>query len=462
MKSKVKTSTGILAETISDFSENSGDYVDSFWDKVNDFQIHMATTDEEKENIFVKKSLMYLASKNYDFVEKYSQECLKLNPKNYVAHYLLSIALSSHGNSLESLEHAKLALEYHEIVIPYECSREYEKMTRPKESSKMDHFVNSGKRKMHKISNFFKGNSDEVKIYQRIAEKIHITQLIGMSLIQNEFYSEGITHFENMISDFKEFEGMYLYMIGVCYYHLHDNKKAFEHYKLAMDKGHNPNRCEMMMFMTKKNSFEDVSTIMEEKLKIEKKYKIKIPDCHLTLLSYDLVNYVISFCDYNSLVKLGETNQMFHRHMSKPEVWSERIINYRFNDYKAWNIFNKLTIKKQLNLMFKHPILQYSSVILQVQNDLTYDFSKVPLYEDRISDPVNDSVRHFLLKSAENHKNGKLLNFYSLIYYFIVPLSKHESFQIFLDLHKISKEKSNPERLPELIIDPNDLLKYFG
>jgi tetratricopeptide (TPR) repeat protein len=200
LMNKVTDSSEIFGEKVSDFSEKvSHEYLDSFLDTVNDVQIFLTFTDEEKENIFVKRSLAYAATKNYKFLQKSCMECLKLNPKNYTAHYFLSVALNSRGNHVEALEHANLALEYHEIFIPFELSQEYEKITQPKESNIFDDLVKSGKHKMNSIGNFFTGKKEVPKLHQRIVEKVHISQLIGMTLIQNEFYDEGITFFEKLI-----------------------------------------------------------------------------------------------------------------------------------------------------------------------------------------------------------------------------------------------------------------------
>ena len=58
-------------------------------EKFDNLQIFLTLTDEQKENIFLKRSLSYFQLKNYEFSERDSIDCLKLNPTNYLAHYFM-------------------------------------------------------------------------------------------------------------------------------------------------------------------------------------------------------------------------------------------------------------------------------------------------------------------------------------------------------------------------------------
>jgi tetratricopeptide (TPR) repeat protein len=432
----------------------------------DNFQLFMNFTDDEKENTLNKRSLTYIALKQYKYVERDCLDCLKLNPKNYLAHFLLSLSLGSQGRNLESLEHAKKALEYYKIVIKFESSHEYEKMIQPKEENVFNQMLKDSQSTFETFGNFFTKKEVKKEVI-RVVKEEQIYQLIGNSMLQNEFYDEGISHFKECISKLKTNLGFFYYMIGISYYHLYDKINAEKSFKEALKNGHDSKQCELMIFMNKKSYLEE-KLCEEEKQKLTSKYNnLIIPECHITLLSDDMLDYIFQFCDHRSLIQVEKTSSLFHRFISKPSIWKDRLIEINFYNQNWMDLEkDKNNSRKRMISMMKHPMFQFSKTFLYYIWTQDFDFSKIKSFENDYSYSAPDKYQYMYpfqltISIFQNHRSFDVKFDHHIFSYedehkhiFIVPEVDQSSFSNYLENHKIG-------RCEYFMMDPNEFCSYL-
>ena len=245
-------------------------------EKFDNLQINLTLTNEQKENIFLKRSLSYFQLKNYEFSERDSIDCLKLNPTNYLAHYFLCLIKLRKGKYLEALKHSEDSLKNYEKIIPFENSFEFEELRKslstPIEEEEKNFDWNTTTI-VESVGNFFSnfGKIEEVekKEIKRIIKFEKLEFLYGNCLIQNEFYEDGISYFKDLIQSSKSSKiGFYYFLIGSSYYHIYDKINAEKYFNLSKKENYNQKSCDLMIFMVKKSS-------MKEDLKLKEIESLK-------------------------------------------------------------------------------------------------------------------------------------------------------------------------------------------
>jgi tetratricopeptide (TPR) repeat protein len=466
-KEKISDNQAITEERIKNIQTLGVNHFNSMKEGFDNLQIFLNFTDEEKENTLIKRSLAYVSLKQHKYVERDCVDCLKLNPKNYLAHFLLSLSLGSQGKHLESLEHAKKALEFYKFVIKFESSHEYEKMIQPKEENVFNQMIKDSQSTFETFGNFFTKKEVKKEVI-RVLKEEQIYQLIGNCMLQNEFYDEAISHFKESISKLKTNLGYFYYMIGISYYHLHDKKNAEKSFQEALKNGHEAKQCELMIFMTNKSSME-AKLRREKKQKLTSTYKnLSIPDCHLTLLSDDMLDSIFQFCDHRSLIQVEKTNSMFHRFISKPQIWKDRLIEINF-DKQNWKDLDqdKNNSRKRMIFMMKHPMFQYSKIFLYFIWTQDYNFSGIKIYEKDILYSLLDKYQYLYpfqltMLIFQNHRSFDVKFDHHLLFsmpdehkhIFIVPKEDQKSFSNYLENYKTGE-------CVHFMMDANEFCSYL-
>eukprot|EP01080_Neovahlkampfia_damariscottae_P011241 gene11241-4061_t len=347
------------------FSTSVSEYLKSINQNFDNFQVSLTFTNEQKENLLLKRCLSYFQLKKFEFAKRDAQDCLKLNSTNYLAHYLLCLINIRQGNYLDSLNHAKEALENYDKVIPLESSFEFENMKNSLNTTEDKEF--NWNTTVKTVGGFFSnfGIGEKKKEIPRVMKIEKLEFLYGSCLLQNEYYFDGISYFEDLCSKSPKMIEFYYYLIGTSYYHLYDKKNAIKYFNLAKEYNYSSEKCDLMIFMSQKSSMKDFEIVQEIGI-LKKKYSgIKIPECHIKLLSDDVIMNILSYLNYGSIIQLGQTGTIFNHFMKKPEVWNDRIIQLR--EFNRGN-YDKMKDRKVIIQILKHPVCQHSTII--VQNDI--------------------------------------------------------------------------------------------
>eukprot|EP01080_Neovahlkampfia_damariscottae_P003933 gene3933-7143_t len=432
-----------------------------YFEKLKDLSFDSQISNEKKEILHLNYATENIELENFQKALLHCEEILKISPKNYFSHFLLSNIYNKLGLAQESINHSKKSIFYYNEVISSEVSSAInEKMEKdanspPKKPGFIKRRLKRYKReeddetiKEEKKLGFFKkrlkkyrqqdeeGSNSPIK--EDICEPIrflleedlilyHISNLLTF-----EYYVDLLDFMDEMSDHFEK--GFKSFTCGTCYYNLSEITNAIFCYKSSFEEHYQQEKSIEMIIMC----YRRLGNFEKAKFFQDKYPNLKVPECHISLLPTDEFNHIFQFMDVSSLINLSSTSKNYRKAICeskqvKGEITISSANLEKLHHYYLEFIYTGINGNKNLNYI----------LFIEFLTELIF---QCPLKYMPISLPKFPSTLHMILSEGYEwlyliHDSFNNKDF--IVDYRFQVIKKKDLILFFLDNNTIKSEVEN-------------------